>query len=63
MSQYVMRALERALERPSRGDLLAAIGRQPELALEPSPADLLRAERAARGEAGGNDEDPGGEER
>ena len=63
MSQYVMWAIERALERPSRKELLAAVGRQPELALEPSPADMLRAERDARGEAGANDEDPGGRER
>ena len=62
MSQYAMRAIERALERPSRRDLLAAIG-QPELALESSPADLLRAEREARGDASANDEDPGERER
>ena len=48
MSQYVMWAIERALERPNRRELLAAIRRQPELALEASPADVLRAERDAR---------------
>ena len=63
MSQYVMWAIERALERPSRKELLAAVARQPELALEPSPADVLRAERDARGEAGANDEGPGERER
>ena len=63
MSQYVMWAIERALERPSRKELLAAIRRQPESALEPSPADLLGAERDARGDASVNDEGPGGRER
>ena len=60
MSQYVMWAIERARERPSRKELLAAVAR---LALEPSPADVLRAERDARGEAGANDESPGERER
>ena len=50
MSQYVLAAVERALERPSRRELLAAIRRQPGVTLDPSPADLLRAERAARAE-------------
>lgn len=63
MSQYAMRAIERALERPSRRDLLAAIGRQPELVLETSPADLLRAERDARGDAKADEENPGERER
>ena len=63
MSQYVMWAIERALERPSRKELLAAIRRQPESALEPSPADVLRAERDARGDASVNDEDSGERER
>ena len=50
MSQYVMAAIERALERPSRRELLAAIRQQPEVTLDPSPADVLRAERDLRGE-------------
>ena len=50
MSQYVLAAVERALERPSRQELLAAIRRQSEVTLDPSPADLLGAERAARAE-------------
>ena len=50
MSQYVMLAIERALERPSRRELLAAIHQQPEVTLDPSPADVLRAERDSRGE-------------
>ncbi|MDE2902712.1 MAG: toxin-antitoxin system HicB family antitoxin [Chloroflexota bacterium] len=50
MSQYVLAAIERAIERPSRRELLAAIRRQSEVTLDRSPADLLRAERAARAE-------------
>ena len=50
MSQYVLAAIERALERPSRRELLAAIRRQSEVTLDPSPADLLRAERSVRAE-------------
>ena len=57
MSQYVMWAIERALERPSRRELLAAIRRQPELVLGASPADVLRAERDARDDAHANDGD------
>ena len=50
MSQYVLAAVERALERPSRQELLAAIRRQPSMPLDPSPADVLRSERQARDE-------------
>ena len=50
MSRYVLAAVERALERPSRRELLAAIRRQSGVTLDPSPADLLRTERAARAE-------------
>ncbi len=48
MSQYVMWAIERSLERPSRRELLASIRRQPELVVGVSPADVLCAERDAR---------------
>ena len=50
MSQYVLAAVERALERPSRRDLLAAIRAQPSADLDPPPAEVLRAERLARDE-------------
>lgn len=50
MSQYVLAAIERALERPSRRELLATIRRQPSVALDASPADVLRAERHTCGE-------------
>ena len=48
MSQFVLKEIERALDRPSRRDLLAAIGEQPEIAMDRSPADLLREERNHR---------------
>ena len=48
MSQYVLAAVERALERPSRQELLTAIRRQPSATPDPSPAEVLRAERRAR---------------
>lgn len=48
MSQYVLRAIERALDRPSRQELLASIRSQPELRLEPSPAEVLHEERNSR---------------
>ena len=48
MSQYVLRAIERALERPSRQELIETIRSQPELRLEPSPAEVLHEERNSR---------------
>ena len=48
MSQYVMWQIERSLARPSRRETLDAIRREPPLILDPSPADVLREERAAR---------------
>ena len=48
MSRYVLREIERALERPSRSELLEAIRSQPIVELERSPADILREERASR---------------
>ena len=48
MSRYVLREIEKALERPSRRELLEAIRLQPEVELEPSPADVLREERDSR---------------
>ena len=50
MSQYVLAAIERALERPSRRELLAAMRRQPSVAVDRSPSDVIRAERSARAE-------------
>lgn len=48
MSQFVLREIERALERPTRRDLLAAIGEQPEIVMDRSPAEVLREERNSR---------------
>ena len=44
------RALDMTPERPSRRELLDAIRQQPEVSLDPSPADVLRAERDSRGD-------------
>ena len=46
MSHFVLREIERALERPSRQELLEAIRSQPQIELNPSPADLLREARS-----------------
>ena len=48
MSHYVLRAIERALEHPSRQELLEAIRSQPEVRLDPSPAEVLHEERGSR---------------
>ena len=48
MSRYILREMEKALERPSRRELLEAIRSQPELELNPSPAEVLRQERESR---------------
>lgn len=48
MSRYIMREMEKVLDRPSRRELLEAIRAQPEAVLNPSPAEILRAERGSR---------------
>ena len=48
MSRFVLREIERALERPSRREVLAAIRSQPKVELDMSPADILRGERNRR---------------
>lgn len=48
MSRYVLREIERSLERPTRRELLEAIASQPERELDPSPAEILREERDRR---------------
>lgn len=48
MSRYILREMEKALERPSRQELLEAIRSQPQPELSPSPADVLRQERESR---------------
>ena len=48
MSQFVLREIEKALARPSRQELLAAIGDLSEPELDAAPADVLRQAREAR---------------
>ena len=48
ISRYVLREIERALGRPSRSEVLQAIREQPEMMLDPAPADVLREERERR---------------
>ena len=48
MSHFVLRAVERALARPSRRELLEAIRSQPQVQLDPTPAEVLREERGLR---------------
>ena len=45
MSRYVLRQIERALERPTRRELLDAIRSQPKVELDRPVADILREER------------------
>ena len=48
MSRYVLREIERSLERPTRRELLEAIASQAEREPNPSPAEILREERDRR---------------
>ena len=48
MSQFVLREIEKALARPSRQELLAAIHDLSEPELDEAPADVLRQAREAR---------------
>ena len=48
MSQFILREIERALARPSRQELLAAIRGLSEPELDIAPADVLRQARDAR---------------
>ena len=48
MSLYVRREIERSLARPSRRAVIEAIRREPEIALEALPADVLREQRESR---------------
>ena len=45
MSLYVRRQIEKALARPSRQEVLRTIREQPRVALDRSPAEVLREER------------------
>ena len=48
MSRYILREMEKAIERPSRRELLDAIRSQPDVILDTSPAEILREERESR---------------
>ena len=48
MSEYAMDAIRRALERPSRQELIERLRARPRRALRPSPTELLREERERR---------------
>ena len=48
MSDYVLRELRKALERPTREDVLERLRGQPVRRLARRPADVIRAERDSR---------------
>lgn len=48
LSDYVLREIEWALERPTRAELLASISRLPAIVLDPPAATLIREERDRR---------------
>ena len=48
MSDYVMRELRKALDRPTRQDILDRLRAQPVPKLTRRPADVIRAERDSR---------------
>lgn len=48
MSRFVLREIERALERPTRREWIEALRSQPGVELDISPADILREERNLR---------------
>ena len=48
LSDYLLRELQRILERPTREELFARIARRPKVHLSVSPAEVIRAERDGR---------------
>lgn len=48
LSDYVLREIEWALERPTRAELLARIARLPAIELDPPAATVIREERDRR---------------
>ena len=48
MSDYVLRELKKALDRPTREEILDRLRAQPVRPLERRPADVIRAERDSR---------------
>ena len=47
LSRFIVRELEKALQCPSRRELIARIASQPEAVLDPTPAEILRIERGS----------------
>ena len=48
MSEYALRELGKALERPTRAELLARLAELPSIDPEPPPAEVIRRERDNR---------------
>jgi len=48
MSEYALRELGKALERPTRAELLARLAELPSIDLASSPAEVIRQEREGR---------------
>ena len=48
MSDYILREVGKALERPSRAEVLERLRSRPRRRLKRNAADLIRAEREAR---------------
>ena len=48
MSDYILREVAKALERPTRQEVLDRLRAKPVRHLNPRPADVIRAERHAR---------------
>ena len=48
MSDYVLREIERLLEKPTREELVSRIAQLPPIELDPSPSEILREEREGR---------------
>ncbi|HIE93557.1 MAG TPA: hypothetical protein EYQ83_12075 [Acidobacteria bacterium] len=48
MSEYVLREVRKALERPSRREILERLASRPRRTLSRSPASLIRADRDDR---------------
>jgi len=48
MSEYVLRELRKALDRPTRQEILDRLRRRPQRRLRRAAADVIRAERDSR---------------
>ena len=48
MSDYILRELRKALERPTREEVLERLRSLPARSLQPSAADVIRSERDSR---------------